>query len=172
MEFVLENPGLVVVAVAASAAVAVLGGLATEVGPWYENLRFPSWRPPNWLFGPVWTTIYVLVVSAGVIAYKHAPDDSSRAWLIGLFALNCVLNVLWSPLFFKLRRPDWALFEIVPFWLSIAALLYHIGHISTLAGWLFSPYLIWVTFAGYLNWRMVELNKPFETNWPFWRTRK
>jgi benzodiazapine receptor len=172
MQFVLENLGIVGVAVASAMMVAVLGGLATEVGPWYENLNFPSWRPPNWLFGPAWTTIYVLIVSAGVIAYKHAPDDSSRAWLIGLFALNCLLNVLWSPLFFKLHRPDWALVEIVPFWLSIAVLLYHISRISTLAGWLFLPYLLWVTFAGFLNWRMVELNKPFETNWPIRSDRK
>jgi len=170
MDFVWENAGLVAIAVSISVVLAVLGGLATEVGPWYENLRFPSWRPPNWLFGPVWTTIYVLVVSAAVIAYKHAPDESARAWLIGLFALNGVLNVLWSPLFFKLRRPDWALVEIVPYWLSIAALLHHIAGISTLAGELFSPYLLWVTFAGYLNWRMVELNKPFETHWPLGRS--
>ncbi len=72
-----------------------------------------------------------------------------------------MLNVLWSPLFFKLKRPDWALMELLLFWVSILALLIHIGGISTLAGFLIAPYLAWVTFAGFLNWRVVQLNKPF-----------
>ena len=141
--------------------VAVVGGLMTEIGAWYEGLRFPSWRPPNWLFGPAWTLIFLLIVTASVIAWERAPDDASRRWLLILLAINGVLNVLWSPLFFKLRRPDWALIELLPFWVSILALLIHIGRVSTLAGCLIAPYLAWVTFAGFLNWRIVQLNKPF-----------
>ena len=72
-----------------------------------------------------------------------------------------MLNVAWSPLFFKLRRPDWAFFELIPFWLSILALLIELSRLSIIAGWLIAPYLAWVTFAGWLNWRIVQLNKPF-----------
>lgn len=155
----------IAVTVAAILAIAVIGGLATEVGPWYESLRFPKVRPPNWLFGPAWTLIYILTGSSAVIAWTHAPDERSRIWLIAVFALNAVFNVVWSPLFFKLRRPDWALIELIPFWLSIVALLAVIAPISKTAALLSLPYLCWVTFAGYLNWRIVELNKPFQTHW-------
>jgi tryptophan-rich sensory protein len=141
--------------------VAVVGGLMTEVGEWYESLRFPSWRPPNWLFGPAWTTIYLLIATSSVMAWERAPDGASRRWLLVLLAINAVLNILWSPLFFKLRRPDWAFVELLPLWASILALLIHISGISTLAGCLIAPYLAWVTFAGFLNWRVVQLNKPF-----------
>ncbi|WP_363351140.1 TspO/MBR family protein [Methylocystis echinoides] len=157
---------LVAVATAIVGLVAVLGGLATEVGAWYESLRFPSWRPPNWIFAPAWTLIFLLTATSGVLAFEQAPDDRARALLLALFLVNAVLNVAWSPLFFKLRRPDWALVELVFLWLSIAALIVAVGAISTVAGALLAPYLAWVSFAGFLNWKMVQLNKPFATHWP------
>jgi translocator protein len=141
-------------------ALMIVGGLLTEVGPWYEHLNFPSLRPPNWLFAPAWTVIFTLTAAAGVVAWEHA-SPNVRPVLIAAFAVNSLLNLLWSPLFFKLKRPDWALYELIPFWLSIAALLWIVAQISALSGWLMVPYLAWVTFAGWLNWRMVELNKPF-----------
>ncbi len=149
------------VAVICLGAVALIGGLVTDVGPWYENLRFPRLRPPNWLFGPAWTVIYIFIAIAGVMAWTHAPDMRMRWLLVALFFVNAVLNVLWSPLFFNLRRPDWALIEIAPFWLSIVALIAGLYAIKPLAALIISPYLVWVTFAGWLNWRIVELNKPF-----------
>jgi translocator protein len=82
--------------------------------------------------------------------------------MIVLFALNGVLNALWSPLFFKLKRPDWALYEWVAFWLSVLALVVLLFQISSLAGWLILPYLAWVSFAGWLNWQVVVLNGPFD----------
>lgn len=149
------------VAVAAVAFVAVVGGLMTEVGEWYESLRFPFFRPPNWLFGPAWTLIFALIATSGVIAWDHAPDASTRRTLLILFAINGVLNILWSPLFFKLRRPDWALYELLAFWLSVLALVVFIAGFSATAAWIIAPYLAWVSFAGLLNWRVVQLNKPF-----------
>jgi benzodiazapine receptor len=85
---------------------------------------------------------------------------------LAFFGINAVLNVAWSPLFFKLRRPDWALVELVFLWLSVVSLIVAVGAISTSAAALLAPYLAWVSFAGFLNWRMVELNKPFATYWP------
>lgn len=152
---------VIAVAVAAVVVVAVVGGLMTDVGPWYESLRFPRLRPPNWLFGPAWTVIFALIATAGVFAWNDAPNASARRELAALFAVNGLLNLGWSPLFFKLRRPDWAVLELVLFWLSIVALIVTIAPFSARAAWLLAPYLAWVTFAGWLNWRVVQLNAPF-----------
>ena len=141
-------------------AAALAGGLLTDVGPWYEKLNFPKLRPPNWLFGPAWTAIYVCVAVGGVLAWDAA-SPAQRQVLLGLFVLNSALNVLWSPLFFKWRRPDWALYELVPFWLSIAAIVATAYSVRPLAAAFLGVYLAWVTFAGWLNWRIVALNAPF-----------
>jgi translocator protein len=152
----------ILVSLAYIAVLAVFGGLLTEVGPWYENLNFPPWRPPNWLFAPAWTIIYMFVGSSSVIAWYAAPDATMRSWLIALFLINGIFNILWSGLFFKLRRPDWAFIEVIALWLSILALLIFIGSYSSLGGALMTPYIAWVTFAAYLNLRMVQLNAPFD----------
>jgi benzodiazapine receptor len=161
IDFVTDRWLEIAVAFGSVMVVATLGGLLTEVGPWYEGLKFPWFRPPNWLFGPAWSVIYFLIATSGVIAWSHAPDDSTRHGLIRLFAVNAVLNVLWSPLFFIWKRPDWALYELLVFWLSVAALVVYISRVSSTAGWIIAPYLVWVTFAGLLNWRVFQLNKPF-----------
>jgi tryptophan-rich sensory protein len=141
--------------------VAFAGGILTEVGPWYELLRFPPYRPPNWVFGPAWSLIFLCVATSGIIAWEHAPDASAKTILIILLAVNAVFNVAWSALFFKLRRPDWALIEVVGLWLSILALVIFIGSFSKLGGELMLPYLLWVSFASFLNLRVVQLNAPF-----------
>jgi tryptophan-rich sensory protein len=159
----LSERGLeIMVALALVAVCAVAGGLLTEIGPWYESLRFPRLRPPNWVFGPAWTVIFLLIAASGVIAWEAASGSAQRILLITLFIINGALNVLWSPLFFKLRRPDWAFYELIPFWLSIVVLVVTLFQISTLAGALILPYLAWVTFAGWLNLRIVQLNSPFQ----------
>lgn len=151
----------ILVAAGAVLVAAIAGGLMTDVGPWYESLRFPRIRPPNWLFGPAWTLIFALIATSAVLAWDAAPDSSARMTLLVLFGLNLLLNVGWSPLFFKLRRPDWALIEIIPFWLSILALIVVIAPFSGRAALCLAPYLAWVTFAGWLNARVVQLNAPF-----------
>ena len=140
--------------------VGLVGGLLTEVGPWYESLRFPSIRPPNWLFGPAWTTLYVLIGIGGVRAW-YAADEGQRAALLTALIVNTALNVVWSPLFFKFKRPDWAFAELIPFWVSVLAVVVTAFRIDATAGWLFVPYLLWVTFAGWLNLQIVRLNRPF-----------
>jgi tryptophan-rich sensory protein len=149
------------VAASGVTAVALAGGLLSEVGTWYEQLRFPPYRPPNWLFGPAWTVIFLFVATSGIIAWEHAPNTSARFVLIVLLAINAAFNVAWSALFFKLRRPDWALIEVVGLWLSIFALVVFIGTFSRLGGAFMLPYLLWVSFAGFLNLRVVQLNAPF-----------
>jgi benzodiazapine receptor len=104
-------------------ALGMIGGLATEIGPWYRALVKPTWQPPDWLFGPVWTTIYILIGIAGVRAWRLAPDAKARGLLLGAFGLNAVLNVWWSVLFFSQQRPDLALVEVVALWLSVLVLV-------------------------------------------------
>jgi benzodiazapine receptor len=148
----------VVAAAAVATFVAVLGATATDLGPWYQNLVKPWWQPPDWLFGPAWTLIFTLTAIAGILSWNSAPDHATREWIIVVFALNGFLNVLWSVLFFRLRRPDWALIEVVALWLSIVLLIAVAGRNNKAGGWLLAPYLAWVTFAGVLNLAIVRMD--------------
>ena len=139
----------------------VAGGLMTPIGAWYRNLRKPSLQPPDWLFGPAWTIILGLAAWSAVIAWNAAADPAERARVVILFATNAICHLLWSPLFFKLRRPDWALVEVVFLWSSLVALVVGLWPISHLASLLIVPYLLWVSFASWLNWAIVRLNGPF-----------
>ena len=137
------------------------GGLLTDVGPWYRDLRKPSWQPPNWLFGPAWTLILGAAAWAAVLAWDGAEGTAGRPVIVAAFAANWVLHLLWSPLFFKWKRPDWALVEVPLLWLSVLALVMVTAQFSALAPWLLAPYLGWVAFAAYLNLTIVRLNAPF-----------
>jgi benzodiazapine receptor len=141
--------------------VLAVGGWTTTVGTWYGDLRKPPWNPPNWFFGPAWTVILALAAWSGVSAWTNATGDSGRVLILALFGTNIVLHMLWSPLFFTLKRPDWALIEVPFLWASIAELMFGVGRYSTLAVWLLLPYLCWVTFAALLNLKIVRLNRPF-----------
>jgi benzodiazapine receptor len=156
------SPALpVIVALVIALFVAFLGGSMTDLGPWYQALETPAWKPPDWLFGPAWTLIFALAALSAATAWRQAPDRSSREWLIALFALNGFLNVLWSLLFFRLRRPDWALFEVIFLWLSILVLIVVLAGYSKHASRLLYAYLAWVSFAALLNWSVVQLNPAF-----------
>ncbi len=159
-----ERWSVIAVGGAIALLVAFAGGVLTVVGPWYEGLRFPAWRPPNWLFGPAWTVIFICIATSGILAWEGAESDAQRNWLIALFAINGVFNVMWSALFFRMQRPDWALADLVLLWLSILALVIATFRISPTAGWFMCPYLAWVTFAGLLNFRIVQLNWPFKAD--------
>ena len=151
----------IIVAVLITIFVLSVGGITTTVGAWYRDLRKPSWTPPNWIFAPAWTLILALAAWAGVLAWTQANNSSERWGIVLLFGLNIVLHMLWSPLFFNLRRPDWALIEVPFLWLSILALILDVSRLSALAGWLLAPYLLWVAFAAYLNLTIVRMNPPF-----------
>ncbi len=138
------------------------GGYLTDIGPWYYNLRKPSWQPPDWLFGPAWTVILGLSAWSLYLGFAAAPYTFDRTLILALFAVNFVLHLAWSPLFFKAKRPDWALVENVFLWLSVLALCLVLPRYSSLAGWLNAPYLAWVSFAFMLNWKIVQLNRPFD----------
>lgn len=151
----------ILIAGIAALGVAIIGGTLTELGPWYESLRKPDWTPPRPVFPIAWTTIFALAAVAGVSAWRAAPNSRTADTVIGLFALNGFLNIMWSLLFFRLQRPDWAFAELTLLWLSIAVLIVYCGRLSKLAGVLLVPYLVWVTVAGALNLTVVQLNSPF-----------
>ncbi len=151
----------VVVATIAAMCVAALGATVTDLGPWYQALEKPAWNPPDVVFPMGWTLIYALITIAGINAWRAAPTSVQSEWVISLFALNGFLNIGWSLIFFRLQRPDWAFVEVIFLWLSIIALIIYCGRFSKSAGWLLVPYLGWVTFAGALNWAVVDLNGPF-----------
>jgi len=142
-------------------AIAVVGGLATDIGPWYASLKKPSWQPPDWAFGPGWTLIYAFSVWSAVTAWTTRADAGWRRTYLWLWAFNGLVNILWSVLFFRLHRPDWALSEVLLLWLSIAALIVWSARVSRKAALLLLPYIAWVTFAATLNLAVVRLNAPF-----------
>jgi benzodiazapine receptor len=138
------------------------GALTTKVDGWYRHLRKPSWTPPNWVFAPAWTVILALACGSGVLAWSASASD--RRWQVGLaFGCNAVLHLLWSPLFFRLRRPDLALIEVALLWASILAMILVARPASPLAALLLAPYLIWVSYAAVLNLAIVRLNSGVAT---------
>jgi benzodiazapine receptor len=161
MDFSGFDTGILLVAAGAAIIVAVLGGYATDVGDWYKALRKPSWQPPNWLFGPVWTTIFTLAVIAFAMGWRDAQGPEARRAMVIAYTVNAVLNVAWSFFFFKFRRPDLAMAELVLLWLSILAMIVVVWPISNTAAMLLLPYILWVSTAGLLNWTILRLNGPF-----------
>ncbi len=152
----------ILVAVLITCVVLGVGGALTDVGNWYKRLRKPKWNPPNWVFGPAWTLILGLAAWAGVLAWIHNPDPAAHLRIGILFGVNIVLHMLWSPLFFNLKRPDWAMIEIPFLWVSILALIIGLRPLTPLAPLLLAPYLAWVSFASFLNLTIVRLNAPFD----------
>lgn len=154
----------VLIASAATLAVAFTGGALTRLDAWYFALKQPSFKPPDWVFGPAWTLLFILITIAAVWAWRAADETPARrrrlVWLLGA---NAVCNIVWSGLYFFLRRPDWALIEVVFLWLSIVLLMMHLWPYCRRAAWLLVPYLAWVSFAAVLNLAAVRLNAPFGT---------
>lgn len=149
-----------VISIGAAVALAGVGGLLTPIGPWYANLKKPRWNPPNWAFGPAWTIILGLWAWAGYISWEAAATPVEQRAVLILFGVNALCHLLWSPLFFKFRRPDWAAVEVIFLWASILAMLVFLRPISATATWLLVPYFVWVSFAACLNFAIVRLNAP------------
>ena len=149
------------IAAFAATLVAATGAGLTRLGPWYFGLKKPAFQPPDWLFGPAWTTIFVCCAIAGVWAWRRAESARQRLLIIVLFAFNALMNVTWSTLFFYLERPDWALMEVGFLWLSIVFLMVLFWRWARHSSWLLAPYLAWVSFASVLNAAIVSLNAPF-----------
>lgn len=139
-------------------AVGFLGArwTAPAIPSWYRGLRKPPFNPPAWVFGPVWTLLYLLMaIAAWRVSLAESP---LRTAALTLFAAQLALNLLWSWLFFRLHNVRAAFFELAALWLAIAATLGVFSQIDTPAAWLMAPYLAWVTFAAILNAAICKLN--------------
>jgi tryptophan-rich sensory protein len=157
--------GPLAVAALCAAITVALGAALTQLGPWYAQLHKPPWQPPDFLFGPVWITIFTLWAVCAARAWSQIGARAARLRMAAWFGANLVLNTLWSALFFALHRPDWALIEVAGLWLSVLVLIGQLGrHLpprSRHARWLLAPYLAWVSFASAVNLAIVRLNAPF-----------
>jgi len=140
----------------------LVGGWATSASlrDWYPTIRKPWFTPPNWLFPVAWTTFFLLMGIALYLIWRQGTDTPGVAPALAVFGIHLILNMLWSIFFFTLRSPGWALVELVFFWLSIAASMVLFFPLSPTAAYLLAPYLVWVTFAGVLNYSIWNLNRP------------
>ena len=134
-----------------------LGSLLTTpaLRPWYADLNKPRWTPPNWLFGPVWTVLFIAMAIAAWLVWRRVGLTAAP---MQLFLLQLLFNVAWSALFFRLRSPGPAFAEIVLLWFAILATSIGFWGAVPAAGWLFLPYLIWVGYAAALNFSIWRLN--------------
>jgi tryptophan-rich sensory protein len=155
----LALPGWIALAAAAGA----IGGIASRnAGDFYGELAKPAWAPPGWLFGPVWSTLYVMMGIAAWLVWRARPtapaDRAARRRGLALFIGQLVLNALWTWLFFTWRQGAGALGEIVLLWLAVALTIWHFGRVRPLAAWCLVPYLAWITFATALTWAVWQRN--------------
>ncbi len=137
-----------------------IGGAATgpAIEGWFSELIKPSWNPPNWLFGPVWTVLYAMIAISGWLVWRSDASERSKTPAYIAFGVQLALNSLWSVLFFGLHQIFFALIEIVVLWLAIATTAWLFKPHSRAAALMLLPYLAWVSFATFLNATIWQLN--------------
>jgi tryptophan-rich sensory protein len=147
--------------VAACQLAGFLGSLFTRpaIPGWYAQLQKPSFAPPNWLFGPMWVSLYLLMGIAAYLVWQKGLAASGVRLALGIFIFQLLLNAAWSPVFFGLRSPLAGAAVIVVLWLAIAATIFAFAKVSPPAAWLLVPYILWVTLASALNISIYFLNR-------------
>jgi len=153
----LKSPGLLLLFLLI-AFLPSFGSLAVNTGGWYAELNKPPWNPPPWVFGPVWTVLYILMGLAGYFAWTRGGRDG-RATVFAVYGAQLIVNGLWTPLFFGLQRPALALIDLVVLWFLIVSCIALFAKRSRLAAWLMVPYVLWSSYAGALNAAIVLMNK-------------
>lgn len=154
-----RRPAALTLWVALCAGGGALIGLATQGGDslWYASLDKPSWTPPGWIFGPVWTTLYTAMGVAAWLVWREGQWRQQRLPLT-VFLVQLAVNFAWSPLFFGLRQITWGLVDIVVLWVLIVVTIRLFARVKPAAAWLLTPYLAWVSFATALNAAIVWMN--------------
>jgi translocator protein len=149
-----------VVSIGLPLAVGAIAGMYTSaaVPEWYANLNRPSFNPPGWVFGPVWTVLYILIGISLFLIWKEEPGQA-RNWAIGVFFVQLALNFAWSFIFFYSKMIGPALLEIIVLWITIVIMLLLFYRIRPLAAYINIPYLLWVSFATALNASYYLLNR-------------
>ncbi len=138
---------------------AACSGAFFKPDEWYENLSKPSWQPPSWLFPVVWTPLYIIMAVSGWMIWRDA-EPGIATLPLAIYGAHLVFNFLWSALFFGLKRMDWALFEIVFLWATLVGIIVTFHPINPTAAYIMLPYLVWASFAAYLNFVVLRMNTP------------
>jgi tryptophan-rich sensory protein len=133
-----------------------MGGLFRP-GEWYNSLLKPTWNPPGWIFGPVWTALYTMMAVAAWLVWRQGGWRKQRTPLL-IFLAQLALNAAWTPLFFGLHQPGMAFVDIVLVWIGIVATISAFWRVHRPAAALLFPYLAWVSFASFLNYTLWQLN--------------
>lgn len=131
----------------------------TAVGSWYQTINKPSWNPPDWIFAPIWTTLYIMMGIAFFLVWRTLADKSVKRSAIILFILQLIANFFWSFIFFNQHQIALAFAEIIVLWLLILLTIFSFAKVSKLAAWLLVPYIIWVSFASILTYTIWQLNR-------------
>ncbi|MEM1287486.1 MAG: TspO/MBR family protein [Pseudomonadota bacterium] len=137
---------------------AAMSGGIFRPGEWYRGLAKPSWNPPDWAFPVAWTALYGTMAVAAWLVYEAAGFTLAGMVAIGFWFIQLVLNALWSALFFGAKRMDYALWDAAGMWLAIVGTIIAFAPINTISALLMVPYLLWVSFAIFLNWTLIKMN--------------
>ncbi|MFB9845174.1 TspO/MBR family protein [Mucilaginibacter ginsenosidivorans] len=130
-----------------------------EISGWFVTLKKPSFNPPNWVFAPVWTTLYILIGISAYLVWKRRDDSGIFKVTAAVYVIQLILNFSWSLVFFRMHELLGALIVIKLLWLMILATIIYFGKFSKVASWLLVPYLLWVSFATVLNFSIYLLNR-------------
>lgn len=138
----------------------IIGSIFTapSIPTWYTTLVRPELSPPNWIFAPVWTTLFALMGVAAFLVWQKGLNRRDVKIALSIFIIQLILNTLWSIIFFGLQNPGVAFMEIIFLWLAILTTMITFAKISRVAAWLLVPYILWVSFAAYLNYSIWILN--------------
>ena len=156
----LNNFFKLVIAIVISELAGIIGSVFTisAIPTWYAVLQKPALNPPAWIFAPVWTTLYLLMGVAAFLIWRKGLERKEIKSALSMFCFQLILNALWSIIFFGLHNPGMALVEIVTLWLAILWTIFAFYKISRPAAYLLAPYILWVSFAGYLNYAIWVVN--------------
>ncbi len=148
------------IAVLLSEAAGIVGSIFTTpaIPTWYAALVRPEFAPPNWVFAPIWTTLFALMGIAAFLVWNKGLDHRNVKIALSMFIVQLILNIFWSIIFFGMHNPGAAFVEIIVLWLAILYTIITFAKVSRSAAWLLVPYILWVTFAGYLNYSIWILN--------------
>jgi len=149
-----------IVSIVACQLAGIIGSVFTAraIPTWYATLHKPSFTPPNWLFGPAWITLYLLMAIAAFLVWRKGLSDRLVKWALITFLVQLVLNALWSVVFFGLQWPFGGVIVIVGLWVAILFTILRFFRVSIAAGVLLLPYILWVSFAAVLNVSIWLLN--------------
>ncbi len=160
VRFIMRNFFKLIIAVGVSESAGVIGSVFTipAIPSWYAGLVKPALNPPSWIFGPVWTALYAAMGIAAFLVWKNGWERKEVRMTLAVFGVQLFLNAIWSIIFFGLQNPGWALVDIVLLWFAIVWTIAVFYKISRPAAWLLVPYLLWTSFAVYLNYSIWALN--------------